>query len=178
LPRLPRAEPLLCRVTSTGRSLGAAARRIEAESLADTQEFSTPKLFTVDEANAQVPRLAMLVERLQRGALRLDEERRSLAAVRGVEAATLSTAQLVRHRPEARALIEELDSVVREIERGGAQLKDVALGLVDFPSEMDGEVVLLCWQFGEPEVAFWHREGEGFAGRRSLAGRGVPPTLQ
>jgi hypothetical protein len=132
----------------------------------------------VDEANAQVPRLAMLLERLQRTALRLDEERRLLAAARGVEPATLSSQQLVRHRPAARALVEELEAVVGEIERGGAQLKDVALGLVDFPSELDGETVLLCWQYGEPEVAFWHREGEGFAGRRSLAGHGGPPTLQ
>jgi len=120
----------------------------------------------------------MLLERLQRTALRLDEERRLLAEARGVELATLSSEQLVRHRPAARALVEELEAVVGEIERGGAQLKDVTLGLVDFPSELDGEVVLLCWQYGEPEVAFWHREGEGFAGRRSLAGHGAPPTLQ
>jgi len=138
----------------------------------------TAKLFTVDEANAQVPRLAMLLERLQRSALRLDHERRSLAAARGVDPGSVSSAMLVRHRPEAGALIEELEAVVHEIERDGAQLKDVALGLVDFPCELDGEHVLLCWQFGEPEVAFWHREGDGFAGRRSLAGRGAPPTLQ
>jgi hypothetical protein len=138
----------------------------------------TAKLFTVDEANAQVPRLTMLLERLQRSALRLDQERRSLAAARGVDPRDVSSAMLVRHRPEAGALIEELEAVVHEIERDGAQLKDVALGLVDFPSEIDGEVVLLCWQCGEPEVAFWHREGDGLAGRRSLAGRGAPPTLQ
>ena len=132
----------------------------------------------MDEANAQVPRLAMLLERLQRSALRLDQERRSLAAARGVDPGSVSSAILVRHRPEAGALIEGLEAVVREIERDGAQLKDVALGLVDFPCELDGELVLLCWQFGEPEVAFWHREGDGLAGRRSLAGRGAPPTLQ
>src|SRR5262249_11759589 len=116
----------------------------------------------------------MLLARLQRTALRLDEERRLLAAARGVELATLSSEQLVRHRPAARALVEELEAVVREIERGGAQLNDVALGLVDFPSELDGEVVLLCWQYGEPEGGFWHREGEGFAGRPSPRRRGAP----
>src|SRR5215475_2348199 len=105
----------------------------------------------------------MLLERLQRSALRLDQERRSLAAARGVDPGSVSSAILVRHRPEAGALIEELEAVVREIERDGAQLKDVALGLVDFPCELDGELVLLCWQFGETEVAFWHREGDCFA---------------
>ena len=132
----------------------------------------------MDEANAQVPRLAMLLERLQRNALRLDHQRRSLAAARGVDPGSVSSAMLVRHRPEAGARIEELEAVVHEIERDGAQLKDVALGLVDFPCELDGELVLLCWQFGEPEVAFWHREGDGFAGRCSLARRVAPPTLQ
>ena len=132
----------------------------------------------MDEANAQVPRLAMLLERLQRSALRLDHQRRSLAAARGVDPGSVSSAMLVRHRPEAGALIEELEAVVREIERDVLQLGAVALGLVDFPCELDGEHMLLCWQFGEPEVAFWHREGDGFAGRRSIAGRGAPPTLQ
>jgi hypothetical protein len=154
-------------------------RRIRAPAVErPIKESITAKLFTVDEANSQVPRLVMLLERLQRSALRLDEERRSVAAARGVDPRDVSSAMLVRHRPEAGARIEELEALVHEIERDGAQLKDVALGLVDFPCEIDGEVVLLCWQFGEPEVAFWHRAGEGFAGRRSLAGRGAPPTLQ
>ena len=42
-------------------------------------------------------------------------------------------------------------------------------GLLDFPSERDGEIVELCWLHGEPTVAHWHRIGEGFAGRRPLA---------
>src|SRR5215469_7841357 len=83
----------------------------------------------------------MLLERLQRSALRLDQERRSLAAARGVDPGSVSSTILVRHRPEAGALIEVLEAVVREIERDGAQLKDVALGLVDSPSELFGTLV-------------------------------------
>ena len=123
----------------------------------------------MDEANAEVPRLTMLLERLQRCALDLDAVRCAEAAGRAVSADMLSPAELARARPEARALMEELSGLVQEIERSGAYLTDVTLGLVDFPAELEGEPGLLCWQFGESRVAFWHREEDGFAGRRPLA---------
>lgn len=128
------------------------------------------KLFRLDDANAIVPRLQLLMERLQRGALRLHEEMRAVAGESGVELADLSTEDLLRARPAARVLVEELEAIVREIEETGAVLKDVQLGLIDFPTERDGEVIYLCWQFGEPEVGFWHRVDEGFAGRQPLPG--------
>ena len=136
------------------------------------------KLFGLEEANASVPRLESLIARLQRGALRLQDEMMQLAADTGVAVADLSAEDLVRQRPAARALIEELDGIVREIEAIGAHLKDVKLGLVDFPTEKEGEIVYLCWQSGEPEVAFWHRTDEGFAGRQPLPGSTRTPYLQ
>ena len=136
------------------------------------------KTFRLAEANAFVPRLHVLMERLQRGALRLHEEMSGLARETGVELATLAPEELLRHRPAARALVEELDGIVAEIEASGAHLKDVQLGLVDFPAELEGEIVYLCWQFGEPEVAFWHRIEDGFAGRRPLPGTARPRYLQ
>jgi hypothetical protein len=90
----------------------------------------------------------------------------------------LTPAELVRRRPAARVLVEEIDAIVGEVEQGGAELKDVRLGLVDFPAEHEGEVVYLCWQFGEPEVAFWHRLQDGFAGRRPLPGPARARLLQ
>jgi len=136
------------------------------------------KLFRLEEANAFVPRLESLVARLQRGALQLQEEMTGLASETGVAVADLTAEELVRRRPAARALIEELDGIVREIEASGAHLKDVKLGLVDFPTERDGEIIYLCWQSGEPEVAFWHRTEEGFAGRQPLPGTSRTPYLQ
>jgi len=136
------------------------------------------RTFRLDEANAIVPRLQVLMERLQRGALRLHEEMTDLARETGVDLAALSPDDLLRARPAARALVEELDGIVEEIEASGAHLKDVQLGLVDFPAEREGEIVYLCWQFGEPEVAFWHRIGDGFAGRQPLPGCGPPRYLQ
>jgi hypothetical protein len=154
LPRQSRVKPLACRC-------------VQPE-----------KLFGLEEANAFVPRLESLVARLQRGALHLQDEMVQLASDTGVAVADLSAEDLVRQRPAARALIEELDGIVREIEASGAHLKDVKLGLVDFPTERDGEIIYLCWQSGEPEVAFWHRTEDGFAGRQPLPGTTRTPYLQ
>jgi hypothetical protein len=161
-----------------------ARRRARTASTVSDEAASIPplvkteKTFRLEEANAIVPRLQILMERLQRGALRLHEEMSDLARVTGVEPAALSAEHLLRERPAARVLVEELDSIVHEIEESGAHLKDVELGLVDFPAERDGEIVYLCWQFGEPEIAFWHRVDEGFAGRQPLPGSTRPPYLQ
>ena len=132
----------------------------------------------MEAANAAVPRLQLLMERLQRGALRLHDEMTSLARETGTSVEELTPAELVRRRPAARVLVEQIDAIVGEIEQGGAELKDVRLGLVDFPAEHEGEVVYLCWQFGEPEVAFWHRLQDGFAGRRPLPGPARARLLQ
>jgi len=136
------------------------------------------KTFLLDEANAIVPRFQLLMEKLQRGALRLNAEIEMLARETGVEPSTLTPDDLLRTRPAARLIIEELDAIVHEIEESGAHLKDVQLGLVDFPAERDGEIVYLCWQFGEPEVAFWHRTEDGFAGRQPVPGSSGPRYLQ
>jgi hypothetical protein len=59
-------------------------------------------------------------------------------------------------------------ALVEEIEALGAEVKDLELGLVDFPAEREGETVLLCWRVGEEEIGYWHGLEEGFAGRRPL----------
>lgn len=140
--------------------------------------MSPRRLFTVDEANALVPRLSLLLGRLQQAALRLHAERAEVARLLGVEPESLTTPDLLRHRPAVGAVVEELDALVREIEESGAELKDIRLGLIDFAARRDGADVLLCWQYGEPEVAFWHAVGDGFAGRRPLGGPARAPILQ
>src|SRR5207244_13271361 len=102
----------------------------------------------------------------------------ALATAHGVALEAIATEDLLRERPAARVLVEELDGIVREISESGAHLKDIRLGLVDFPAEKDGEVVYLCWQFGEPEAAFWHPAEEGCARRTRLRGHARARTLR
>jgi hypothetical protein len=132
-----------------------------------------PRAFTVEQADAHVQRLGHLIERIQRSALRLRNERDGVAGELGVAPDTLPVDRLLGARPGLRLVVEELDAAVAAIEQLGVELKDAELGLVDFPAVVDGEAVYLCWQFGEDRVRYWHRRSEGFAGRRPLPG--VPP---
>jgi hypothetical protein len=80
--------------------------------------------------------------------------------------------RMVALERKAKQIADELDTFEAELESLGIQLKDRRVGLVDFPSELDGRRVLLCWRLGEPSVQFWHDEDAGFAGRQPLS-----PTL-
>jgi hypothetical protein len=62
----------------------------------------------------------------------------------------------------------QLREAVEEIESLGCLVKDLDIGLVDFPSRVAGRDVYLCWKLGEPHIQFWHYVEEGFAGRKPL----------
>ena len=63
---------------------------------------------------------------------------------------------------------ERLDELVHRIQSMDVLIKDINLGLLDFPAVKDGREVYLCWQFGEGEIAFWHEIAAGFAGRQPI----------
>jgi len=63
---------------------------------------------------------------------------------------------------------ENLKTVVHNIQELGCIIKDLDVGLVDFPTLFRGEEVYLCWKLGEPGIEFWHGTHEGFAGRKPI----------
>jgi hypothetical protein len=84
--------------------------------------------------------------------------------------------------PEARQKTDKLDSVVKdlmmniqELEDLGVKLRDIDTGLVDFPAKRFGEVVYLCWKYGESSIEFWHTQNEGFASRKQINAPIVSP---
>jgi hypothetical protein len=81
----------------------------------------------------------------------------------GYAASDLNAAQA-----ELAGLHEAAVACVERLDELGVLLKDLDLGLLDFPSERDGEEVLLCWHVGEPDVSTWHGPAEGFAGRKPI----------
>lgn len=127
--------------------------------------------FTIDEANALIPRLEMLMERLQRTVLLV----RSAVQEGESETTVRTTGDVLRVRPELAPYVAEIEGTVAEIEKLGCQFKGIDLGLVDFPADVDGRTVLLCWQYGEKSIGFWHSTDEGFAGRRALTSGATPP---
>jgi hypothetical protein len=131
-----------------------------------------PKLFTLSEANALLPRLTPVVQALvaaQRG-LRAAEARLDSFRTRAtLEGGVVPDAGLRDARVEAERLAEEIRSGVAEVEAHGSLVKDLDRGLVDFLSIRGGEQVYLCWRLGETSIAFWHGLEEGFAGRKPVS---------
>ena len=124
------------------------------------------KIFTVQEANALLPNVKVIVGRIQRAHRKLstyrDEVKKaSDAAEQGGGGISAGVAYAT--------VLTELTSQLAELEALGVQLKDFERGLIDFPSMRDGRVVLLCWQLGEgDELEWWHDVDAGFAGRTPL----------
>lgn len=126
-----------------------------------TDQFA--KLFTAEEANELIPRLEVLVRKLQANAARARDRAAEAGSQADLEA-------LSRSDPVLRTAMREMSKVAEEIQELGCFLKDIDLGLVDFPGEVDGDTVFLCWQYGETRLVAWHSLDEGFGSRRPLPG--------
>jgi hypothetical protein len=131
------------------------------------------RLFTPEEANEALPLLRSRVERLvagRRELLRLGEELGGVRSTVAGNGGRLDPGRVGELQESAAAATAELASLVEEINDLGVQIKDLDTGLVDFPAAHPetGDTVLLCWQLGEPEVAYWHGLEEGFVGRKAL----------
>jgi len=117
-------------------------------------------LFTLEEARTELARLRPVLEELV--VVRADVVELA-AAVRTGGAPTV-----LGGLPEWKAAEARLDELMTHVQQTGAELKGVAPLLVDFPADLDGTPVLLCWLEGEAELAWYHRLDLGFAGRRRL----------
>ncbi len=130
------------------------------------------KLFSPEKANALIPKVAPLVEELW-------QKRRDLAiklletdaALHGVEASPPIRVAVPRSPFAPSRFGEQKAEIVRiinRIEAYGCLLKDLDLGLLDFPSMRDGRAVYLCWKAGETEITHWHPMDEGYSSRRPV----------
>ena len=127
--------------------------------------------FTPAEADAALDEVRPLVERLvaQRRAhlVALERQEELERKIHG-NGGGIAPAELAAATADVDALARGLAALVDEIGEHGAQVKDLDVGLIDFPALRRGETVLLCWRLGEEGIAFWHRVEDGFAGRRPL----------
>ncbi len=126
-------------------------------------------MFTVEQATRTLPLVKKIVEDVVRQHRRWREAILELDLVASTARADDPPDRASDLERKAQALARELDGYQRELEALGIQLKDRRLGLVDFPSEMNGRRVLLCWRLGEPEVQYWHEVDAGFSGRQPLS---------
>jgi hypothetical protein len=128
--------------------------------------------FTVEEAQALLDeRVRDMAERMvaDRAASRdLESRWNAIVITIGSNGGDLRRAEVAALREEVQAAHAALRGLLAELDELGVQVKDMDRGLLDFPAEVEGQDALLCWQVGEPRIAFWHRPEDGFAGRRPL----------
>ena len=128
------------------------------------------KSFTVDEANRMLPLVRRIVSDAVRDYWRWQDKVREfeVAALRSSPDQPDEIAEQLQS--EVTRLAEEIDGYLGELAELGVLFKGFDTGLVDFPGEVEGRPVLLCWQLGEEDVKFWHEEEAGFIGRQPLPG--------
>lgn len=125
------------------------------------------RTFSPGEANALLPTISGLVAELLRVRREAAIARLELEATKREPAsAGLRESALAR---DVGALQERVIALIEKIHAAGCVVKDVDLGLVDFPCEVSDETINLCWKYGEPSIQYWHRMEEGFASRKPLS---------
>ena len=122
------------------------------------------KFFTVEEANALLPRIRVLMEHM------FDLREQAMVLRPDVwpvlEKAVGNGGN--RKAGELLVIFQQFEALFKQLKSLGCELKGLEQGLVDFPAIRDGRTVYLCWQYNEPEISFWHDVDAGFAGRQPL----------
>jgi hypothetical protein len=143
------------------------------------------RTFSLSEAQAMLP----ILEGLLRGTIdakqlieEVDEELEELSQRVFVNGGMLlDVPYWSRRKAEREKALQKAKDAVAEINAIGVQVKDLDIGLLDFPCNVDGEVVLLCWKMGEDKITHYHGVEEGFAGRKPIderIERAEPGNLQ
>ena len=172
-------EKLLRRVPRYWSDLREHRRRVverhKARALAELGKIDMARTFTVAEAETLLP----VLESLLRSAIEakslieaVDAEQQALANRIFVNGGTLVDIVAVsRRKAEREKALQKAKDAVAEIDATGVQVKDLDIGLLDFPCVVGEEVILLCWKLGEKGITHWHGFEEGFAGRKPIDDR-------
>lgn len=131
------------------------------------------KTFTLQEANLLLPVLEGLLKRAIEAKeliARSEKEFQDLHHKIFLAGGTLVNIAEISVKKAARdKAVQNIKDAIGEIHATGVQVKDLDVGLLDFPCVVDGETVLLCWRLGEPHsIQHWHGVEEGFAGRKPI----------
>jgi hypothetical protein len=139
------------------------------------RKIDMSRTFTVAEAHSLLP----VLESLLRSAIdaktlieKVDAEQEALAGRIMVNGGTLvDIVPVARRKAEREKALQRAKDAVAEIDAIGVQVKDLDIGLLDFPCLVGDEVILLCWKLGEKKITHWHGMQEGFAGRKPIDDR-------
>jgi hypothetical protein len=131
-----------------------------------------PRRFTLAEAEAVLPEVERLIREAvarkadyQEAEEELQEFSRKIILSGGISVNREKVLGIRSRRDCAAAALKE---AIESIQSAGCLVKDLDIGLVDFPTVFRGEEVYLCWRMGEPAITFWHGVDEGFQGRKNI----------
>ena len=130
------------------------------------------RTFTLDEAQSLLPvlesllRTAIQAQSLVEQADAVQQELHHRIFLNG--GMFLDVVPLARRKAERARAEQRGKDAVAEIDSIGVQVKDLSIGLLDFPCEVEGQIILLCWKLGEKSITHWHGTQEGFAGRKPI----------
>ncbi len=130
------------------------------------------KRFTLDEAQGLIPKVEPLIREAITRKAEFDEAEKNLQRfterlmmLGGVLVDRMHAFEL-RNRREAG--LAHLRTAIEAVQELGCVVKDLDMGLVDFPTTLHGREVYLCWKLGEEAIGFWHGVDEGFRGRKAI----------
>ena len=128
--------------------------------------------FTLEEAQSLLPVLESLLRTAIDGKKLIeavDAELQDLAHRVFLSGGLLvNIVQVARRKAEREKTIQRVKDTLAEIDATGVQVKDLDIGLLDFPCQVEGRTLLLCWKLGEKGITHWHDTSEGFAGRKPI----------
>jgi hypothetical protein len=128
--------------------------------------------FTLEEAHTLLPILESLLKQAIQGRKLIEEVDAELQQTAHrvflSGGMLLNVVHLARRKAEREKAIRRVKDALAEIDATGVQVKDLDVGLLDFPCKVEGEVLLLCWKLGEPAITHWHSTNEGFASRKPI----------
>ena len=130
------------------------------------------KTFTLEQAHRLLPVLKSLLKQSMEGKQLIEQVEKELQDLRHrillSGGLTVDVPALARRRAERDKALQETKDAIAEINSIGVQVKDLDIGLLDFPCVVENEVVLLCWRYGEEKIQYWHSQEEGFKGRKPI----------
>lgn len=131
-----------------------------------------PRYFRLEEATRLLSRVAPLIERAVALKKVHDEAEQALDAINRKVAMSggmvLDRAHLLEQRSRRETAVQQLNNVLQDVAAIGCQVKDLDIGLIDFPALYQGDEVCLCWRLGEKSIEYWHGAHEGFRGRKPI----------
>lgn len=131
-----------------------------------------PRYFRLEQAERLLAELEGAIRDAVSAKGSLDEAERELRAVSQhitmAGGALIDRAALLAKRGRRDALVARLQESIEAIQEHGCVIKDLDLGLVDFPTLYHDQEACLCWKLGEPAIEFWHNATEGFRGRKRI----------